>query len=75
MGLAELVTTAPERAWQRNLIRAIRLKFPKPPTSSGVEPLLRAAAGMEEDQAMPDSAWLRAMIKELKAQWGFARTM
>ena len=63
------------RDWQRNLMRAIRLAFPKPTTSSGIPAMLREAAGMGPSEPLPSSPWLTAFLSELREQWGFAREL
>ena len=34
------------RQWQRSLVKCIRMHFPKPPTTDGIEPMLAQAAGL-----------------------------
>ena len=68
-------TLVAARSWQRSLMRAIRLTFPKPASAAGVAPMLAEAAGLAAGEALPSTPWLRAFLTELKAQWGFARTL
>ena len=56
-------------------MRAIRLAFPKPTTSSGIPAMLREAAGLGLSEPLPSSPWLTAFLSELREQWGFAREL
>ena len=63
------------RSWQRSLMRAIRLVFPKPETSMGIPAMLLGASGRPLTDQLPPSPWLKAFLSELREQWGFARGM
>lgn len=54
LGVAQLVCSAPDREWQRGLMRAIRLCVPRPPTSDSVLPTLLMVAGIVPPRGATD---------------------
>ena len=67
--------TLPPRPWQRSLMRAIRLTFPKPESSAAITPMLARAAGLRPTDPFPSPPWMVAFLRELREQWGFPRAV